>query len=537
MFITTSHEMRELDRRASEEYGIPSLVLMENAGLRLFEEAKRLLDDKSRGKRVLVFAGKGNNGGDGFVAARHLMNSGAEVKVFLLARPEDIKGDARINLNILQKSGGRIYSLTEEKDLQRADISLLYADLVIDAIFGTGFQGKATGISSLTIQMINASGKKVIAADLPSGLEANTGKVHGPCVKATSTVTFGLPKIGLFLEPGAGYTGKVFVGDISFPKQLTEESNLKRSLITRKWCEERLPRRLRDTHKGNYGKVVIIGGSQGMTGAAVLAARGALRAGAGLVYLGLPASLQALAEMKATEVITFGLPETPEATLSKDAYERIVELVPGSSVIAVGPGMGRHSDSIPLLRKVISNTRVPVVVDADGLNALAEDMDMLDSIRVPLILTPHPGEMARLTKMESSDVQKNRLKVVEEASRHWGAVVVLKGARTLVASPAGQTFINVTGNPGMATGGTGDVLTGVIAAFIGQGLVPLEAAALAAYIHGAAGDYVSLEKGERGLTAEDLVEHLPFVLRALEKIGDESDASCLGRSEPDGYKT
>lgn len=515
MKLVTAEEIQELDRQASEAYGIPSIVLMENAGLRIFDEARRILENLP-GKRVLIFAGKGNNGGDGFVVARHLLNAGAEVKVFLLAGFEDIQGDARTNLTTLQKIGCRIFPLLDEKELQRVDISLLYADLVVDSIFGTGFKGAVRGISAQVIERINNAGKVVIAADLPSGLEANTGRVYGPCIKATTTVTLGLPKIGLYLEPGAGFCGDIRLGDISFPREFYQK-NIQRRIITRSWCAERLFRRQRDTHKGDYGKVFVLGGSGGMTGAVLMAAHGALRAGAGLVYLGVPRSLQTIVEMKTTEVITYAFSETEQKTLSVEALEAVLELVSSCSVLALGPGMGRHPDTTNFLQRLLTNLEIPVIIDADGLNALAEVMDILEEVRCPLVLTPHPGEMARLTGKGRHFIQKDRLRVVENAAALWKCVVVLKGAKTLVATPEGEVYLNITGNPGMATGGSGDVLTGVIAAFIGQGLSPVEAAVLGTYVHGTAGDLGSKIKGERGLTAGDIIDFLPKVLKDLEE--------------------
>ncbi|NPV26098.1 MAG: NAD(P)H-hydrate dehydratase [Firmicutes bacterium] len=515
MKVANSAEMRQLDQLASSQYRIPSLVLMENAGLRVVEVVNQLLGFVA-GKKVVVLAGKGNNGGDGFVVARHLINHGADIKVFLLAQPEEISGDARINLDILGQMGARLYPVLSDKDLNVVKIALVYADLVVDAMYGTGFKGAVTAQQAKLIRLVNQSGKPIVAVDIPSGIEADTGKVHGECIRATRTVTFCLPKIGLLIEPGASYVGELTVADISIPQQLVNAQKIHRYLITRDWCASQLPRRSVEGHKGSYGHVLIIGGAEGMTGAITLASEAALRAGAGLVTAAIPASLNPILEVKLTEVMTKPLPETPLKTISLEALPVIEEFLPRASVVAIGPGMSRHPDLFPLIRTLLPKLQVPLIIDADGLNALADDPTVLKDSPVPIVLTPHPGEMARLLKTTVDKVQDNRLAVVEQAAQDWQATVVLKGAKTLVASPRGECFINLTGNPGMATGGTGDVLTGIIAGLIAQGINPTSAAALGVYLHGAAGDLAAQTRGQRGLVAGDLITELPAVLKQFE---------------------
>ncbi|GAW92520.1 NAD(P)H-hydrate dehydratase [Calderihabitans maritimus] len=517
MKLVTAEEMKRLDQLASSAYHVPSIVLMENAGLRVVEVISRHFQGKVRGKRIAIFAGKGNNGGDGLVVARHLMNAGAEVQVFMLARTEDLKGDAAANLQILQKMKARIYCITEERHLQRVDIVLLYTDLVVDAIFGTGFKGAAMGLPARVIQLINERGKPVVAVDLPSGLEADTGKVLGPCIQARYTVTFALPKLGLILEPGAQYVGELIVADISIPNSLIEGQPLKHNLITEEWCRSLLPRRKPWGHKGDFGHVFVIGGSPGMTGAVVLAGEAALRSGAGLVTVGVPRSLNPVIEEKLTEVMSKPLAETEGKVISVEALPQIEAFLEKVSVVAVGPGMSTDFAPVNMVRQLILRLSVPAVIDADGLNALAGKVDILKEAKVPLVITPHPGEMARLTGMAVDEVQDNRVHVARKAAEEWGVVVVLKGAKTVVASPSGEIFINPSGNVGMATGGSGDVLTGVISGLIAQGMQVLEAAVVGTFIHGKAGDEAVQEKGRMGLVAGDIIDRLPEVLKGMER--------------------
>lgn len=517
MKLVTPQEMAEIDRRAMEEYGIPGIVLMENAGLRVVEVVRRLLGGEVAGRRVDIFSGRGNNGGDGLVVARHLMNAGARVNVFLLAPPDRIAGDARTNLSIYERQGGRVYPVLESRDIMKAEVSLLRAEVVVDAIFGTGFKGAASGTVAEVIKLINDSRSPVVAVDIPSGLEADSGRVEGECIRAHTTVTFGLPKLGLFLEPGASYAGEVIVADISLPSKLIAELPWKRCLLTEDFCKGKLAARPADSHKGDYGHVLVVGGSRGMTGALFMACEAALRSGAGLVTAGVGSSLNPIMEAKTTEVMTLPLPETEEGSPSRESWGILDGLLSRFNVLALGPGMGRHMSTQSLVAEVIERTGIPVVVDADGINALAGRTTILARNPGRVVLTPHPGEMARLTGRTVAEVQSDRLSVAEEYAREWQAFVVLKGWRTIVACPDGRTYVNTTGNPGMSTGGSGDVLTGLIAGFIAQGLEIGEACALGVYLHGAAGDEAAKWKSERCLVAGDLLTYLPEVLRRLEQ--------------------
>ena len=516
MHLVTAAEMGQLDRLAASEYMIPSIVLMENAGLRVVESIRRHFQDQVANRRILIFCGKGNNGGDGLVVARHLLNQGAEVKVFLLARPEDLRGDARTNLEIYQKMGGKLLPLLGESHLQRADIALLYADLVVDAIFGTGFKGAALGLPAAVINMINKANRETVAVDLPSGLEADTGRCFGPCIQATWTVTFALPKLGLVVEPGASLTGRLEVADIGIPQKLIAGQHINRFLLTPTWCRARLPQRDAGGHKGLYGRVLAVGGSPGLTGAITMTATAALKSGAGLVTAAVPRGVQGILAVKTTEVMTQPLPETPNGTLSRDALDPLLERVAASDVLALGPGLSRDPATVDLVKELLPRLEIPAVVDADALNALATDTGVLEGEHGPLVLTPHPGEMARLLGTTTAKIQEDRLEMATQYARKWQVVLLLKGARTVIALPDGQVYINPTGNPGMATAGSGDVLTGIIAGLIGQGLEPGVAAALGAYLHGAAGDLAAEQRGQYSLMAGDLLEFLPLALRSLE---------------------
>lgn len=519
MRVVTAAEMRELDRVAIEQYGIPGLVLMENAGLAVVRVARDLLG-RAAGKKVAVIVGKGNNGGDGLVVARHLFNAGARVKVWLLAKLEEVTGDAAVNLHIWRKMGQEVYPVIGREELESLRAWLAEADLVVDAIFGTGFKGAAREPAAGIIKAINAAGKPVIAVDVPSGLEADTGQVLGPCVQAAHTVTFALPKVGLVVEPGRSYAGRLHVADISIPSFILDPGPPGRYLVTREMVRQWLPPRPAWAHKGSCGRVLVVAGSRGMTGAACLAALGAARAGAGLVTLAVPKSVQGVVAAKLTEVVTAGLPETAEGTLARSALEGISALLERADVLAIGPGLSRHPETVALVKELLPSLRVPCVVDADGLNALEKDTEAWRSLFAPVIITPHEGEMARLLGTTPNEVRSQRLAVAERAAALLGVVVLLKGPATLVSSPQGTTYINTTGNPGMATGGSGDVLTGLIAGLVAQGMDVFYAAAAGAYLHGLAGDLVAEQRGRRGLLAGDILEMLPVAIKQVEAAGD-----------------
>lgn len=513
MRLVTAEEMKNIDQAAINDYGIPGIVLMENAGIQVVKAVKEMLGDL-RGKVISIIVGKGNNGGDGLVTARHLLNQGAQIKVLLMSDPSEIQGDARINLEIWHKMGQPVYQINQGNGINILKLALLSTDLVVDGLFGTGFRGEVRTQATNIIELINNSNIPVIAIDIPSGVEADTGKVNGACIKATQTVTFGLPKLGLVIEPGVSYTGILKIVDISLPAALKELGSGGKQLLTRENVAGWLKPRKADGHKGTYGRVFIVAGSRGMVGAARLTAKGALRSGAGLVTLAVPDSILGMAA-DLDEAMTRGLPDEGTGFLSEQALEQILEGCQNADILALGPGLTTSPETVSLVRKLLPRLTIPTVIDADALNALAGATDLIKEIQVPVVITPHPGEMARLLNVSIPEVQVNRLQIALDAVDKMRSVVVLKGAGTIIASPAGNVYINSTGNPGMATGGSGDVLTGIIAGLAGQGLKLELAAAAAVYIHGRAGDLAAGKLGQHSTLPGDILAYLHCAFQEL----------------------
>ncbi|ABZ84275.1 yjef family protein [Heliomicrobium modesticaldum Ice1] len=513
MRLVTAEEMRRFDARATDEFGIPSLLLMENAGIQVAREVSRQFPGGIRGKRVLLLCGKGNNGGDGFVSARHLVNSGAEVKLFLLASEREVRGDALTNLTIYQRMGGKVYALMDPKDLNALRMAILSTDLVVDAVYGTGFTGSTPELASRAFEIINEAGLPVVAVDLPSGLEADTGKIPSACLRATVTVTLGLPKFGLAVEPGASAAGEIVVADISLPREMIESTHIPRALLTEELCRSWLRRRPATAHKGDFGHLLIAGGQAGMAGAVVLAALGALRAGVGLLTVAVPQTILPLVAPQVPEAMTWSLPDQAGGLTGQSLQERDRSAF---TATVVGPGLGRAAERADFLLACLEGAVGPVVIDADGLNALADNIDLLAAAKGPVILTPHPGEMARLAGCDTVAVQSDRAGVATRYAREWGCIIVLKGARTLVVTPDGQVYVNPTGNPGMAAGGSGDVLAGIIGALAAQGFAAERAAALGVYIHGLAGDCSARRLGQRAMSAGDIAGSLAEAWLQLE---------------------
>jgi ADP-dependent NAD(P)H-hydrate dehydratase / NAD(P)H-hydrate epimerase len=515
MKLATAAEMRELDRRTIEEFGIPGIVLMENAG-RAVVSAIVHKWGPVEGKFYCIFCGKGNNGGDGLVIARRLHNMGAKVSVRLFS--EDMKDDAATNLNAARKMGIQINTVTP--GLAEETSEAAHAEVVIDAIFGTGLSQEIKEPYASVIKMINSKARKVVAVDIPSGVNSDNGRIMGTAVHAHLTVTFGLPKRGLYLFPGAQASGEVKTAEIGIPKSAVDESAINAHLLTARRVRGLMPERMPDSHKGTYGHLLIIAGSAGKTGAGVLAARAALRSGVGLVTVAVPESLNDIFEEKLTEEMTVPLPETSDRSISHNALDKLLELLEGKTAAAIGPGISRNKDTARLVRELLPKLKIPVVLDADALNILSEDEAPLDNMTAPVILTPHPAEAGRLLGFHTVQVQTDRPGAALELAKAHHCTVALKGARTLIASPDGKFYVNPTGNPGMATAGTGDVLTGIVSSFLAQGLDAGDAALLGVYAHGLAGDIASDEKGQAGLIAGDLIEALPMAIRTLARGGD-----------------
>jgi hydroxyethylthiazole kinase-like uncharacterized protein yjeF len=513
MKVATAEQMQELDRKSIEVYRIPGIVLMENAGKGAVEVITQDFPDIQK-KAIAIIAGKGNNGGDGFVMARHLLNRGISVKVFLLTDPKSLRGDAETNFNIFHHMRGEIIPVPSSKDYQKVKKSLENFDLLIDGIFGTGLDAEVRGYYREVIDHLNTLQKTIVAIDIPSGLDADTGKPLGTAVRASLTVTFGLPKVGLLVSPGIDYVGSLKIVDIGLPTRLVEEEKIQTYLLEqepiRRWLS--MPRRA-NTHKGDYGHLLVIAGSVGKTGAAAMACEAALRMGAGLVTLAIPKSLNSIMEMKLTEVMTEPLPETPKQTLSLRAFNTILRLCENKKAVVIGPGIGTYKETQSLVLKLLKALDLPIILDADGLTSLAAQPKTLLATKRPLILTPHPGEMARLIQSTAKEVQEDRIGVSRNFSQSHRIYLVLKGHRTLIATPKGEVFINPTGNPGMASGGTGDVLTGMIGGLVCQGFDVLPSLQTSVYLHGWAGDEVARELGEKSLIATDIIKKIPTLLR------------------------
>ena len=516
MKVVSFNQMKEIDRIAIEECGIKGLSLMENAGRAVSQNAEKMLAGiEEKNRSVLVVCGKGNNGGDGFVAARYLLNSKCvkdiDIKVAVLGNIKDIKGDAKTNFDVLKKMGADIFEIVGLKQLQRAKHVFSHTGLIIDAIFGIGLRGTLRGVSLEVVKLINMQkSNKVLSVDLPSGLYEGFDEKRDVCIQADRTITFGLPKKELLIYPGIKFTGNLIIQDIDLPEKLLTDPKLKLNLMTHNELSSLIPNRPINSHKSTFGHVFIIAGSRGLTGAAALASLGALYSGAGLVTLGIPESLNSIMEMKLTEVMTKPLPETTDGSFSKKAKKEILNFSSKVDVVAIGPGLSRNSETSSLIRELIESLEKPIVIDADGINALIGHASMLNKRRHPTIITPHPGEMAGLIEGDVSEVTSDRIGTAEKFAYTHKTITLLKGARTIIADEKGNVYINPTGNPALAVGGMGDVLTGLISGLIAQGLFGLDAAKLGAYLHGLAADIWKDEnKLDRCLTATELINYLP----------------------------
>jgi NAD(P)H-hydrate epimerase len=507
MRILTAAQMREADRRTIHDIGIPSLVLMENAGRQVVAAMEAFFEDLSS-RRIAVLAGKGNNGGDGFVVARTLYQRGIDVAVFLVGQVTQVKGDARVNLEILGRLGVTTVEVADEGQWELHFSEISDCDLVVDALFGTGLQSPLTGLYETVIGDINASDLPVVAIDLPSGMSADTADLIGVTIEATVTVTLGAPKLPLILPPAEEKAGDVVIADIGIPAGVIDTLDGPRvELLTRDAVRALLPPRAADAHKGDFGHVLLVAGSRGKTGAAVLAAQGALRGGAGLVTIATPKSCQPVIAAAAPEYMTEALDETLSGTVDFPAAEAVMAF--DADVIAVGPGLGRGEAVSAFVREILDTSEAPLVVDADALNVFADEpAALVGRDGRSLIITPHPGEMARLVGGSVADVQANRLGIARDFAAAHKVYLVLKGHRTLIATPDGKIFVNPTGTPALATGGTGDVLTGMIAAALAQLLDAEAACRLAVYLHGVAGELADADEGEVSMTAGDLVGHI-----------------------------
>ena len=517
MQIVTAAEMQEMDRQAIETHGIPGLELMENAG----RGAADVLLDQFAGTiktGVGIICGKGNNGGDGFVIARYLAVRRIDVKVYLLAKATKVKGDAAANLKRLAALKVPVIEIPDEDSFLKIKSDFRRFDLLVDAILGTGLTSDVRGFFKTVIDFINdlnRDGMPVFAVDMPSGLNSDTGQPCGTSIRAQGTATFALAKIGHYTYPGVDYTGKLEIIDIGIPAPVVEAVGPKQYLLTAERIRAALPIRAANTHKGQTGHLLVIAGSTGKTGAAAMTAVSAMRAGAGLVTLGIAESLNPIVETQVLEVMTTPLPECEYGILADIAIEDIKTLADGKNCLAIGPGIGQAAETRSLVEKIISQIDAPMVIDADGLNNIANRTQLLKKRKAPTVLTPHPGEMARLIETSPATVQQNRIACARDFAVNFGVHLVLKGAATVIAHPDGSAYINPTGNPGMASGGMGDVLTGVLAGLITQGFAPKAAAHAAVYLHGAAADTLATTVGPIGYLAGEVMNTIPGEIKKL----------------------
>ena len=511
MKLVTAEQMRNLDHQAIHGLGIPGVVLMENAGQKTVEGLIRYCGNPE-GQKISIFVGPGNNGGDGLVMARHLHQHGCLVRVFLLVEPGKIKGDAAVNLAIVRQLPIPLNIVSTEAQVEKIDLANDFA--AVDALFGTGLKREVRGHFAAAVKCLNRADCPVLCVDIPSGLDSDSGQVLGCCVRADLTMTYGLAKVGQFVHPGAELCGRLEVVDISIPPQVVDEAGLTTELLDKKNMTGLLPQRSPASHKGTNGHVLIIAGSGGKTGAAILCARGCLRSGAGLVSLCVPRSLNAIFETVLPEAMTIPLEDQKKQILTVDNLEIILAAAQGKKAVVLGPGLGTDPETVELVQHLYKQITLPLVVDADGLNCLAETQ--LPSHPATRILTPHPGEMARLLSQSTKEIQTDRIGRAHDFASEHQVSLVLKGAATVIADPDGSIAVNPTGNAGMGAGGTGDVLAGVIGGLLAQGLPTWQAACLGVHIHGLAGDRLAARLGiELGYLAGELADEIPAVLQKL----------------------
>ncbi|MBU1275780.1 MAG: NAD(P)H-hydrate dehydratase [Proteobacteria bacterium] len=522
MILVTAEQMRACDQRTIQEIGLPGMVLMENAA----QGAVRVLTDhigSLEGVGVAVLAGRGNNGGDGLAMARILANQDAQCDVYLLAQQDQLTGDAAANLKVALACGVRVVEAPDQARLEALSGEIARHEVFIDALLGTGLSKEVSGRYRAAIELLNQLEAPVMAVDIPSGLCADTGAPLGAAVMADLTATFGLVKQGLLLD-GEQHCGELFLVDISIPPAVENELEVECHLLEAELVEALMNPRPQGAHKGSFGHLLVVGGSPGKSGAPCLAAMGGLRAGAGLVTAALPAGLGLVAEVKLTAAMSQPLAETAHGGLALEAAHTVLELMESRQALVLGPGLGREDASLELARLLWADCPGSLVVDADGLYALADVWGRVKTGAAQTVITPHPGEAARLLGISSAQVQADRLGAARRLAAQGGVVAVLKGARTVVAEPGGTAWINPTGGPLLASGGSGDVLAGVIGGLLAQGLGSLEAALVGSFVHGLAADLAAEEFGQRGLAAEELAGWLPAAFAALEGFGDDPEA-------------
>jgi len=511
MKVLSPESMVRYDKYAIESWGIPSAVLMENAGRNTYRLIKeRYLSNK---RRIVIVCGRGNNGGDGFVVGRYAIRDGYQLKVFLLCRKDDLKGDAALNMRLYESLQGEIIEV--ENDFTAVKTGIKHADVIVDAIFGTGLSKIVEGREKTVIEEINSSGKPVMAIDIPSGIDGKTGIPLGCAVKASHTFTYAYPKLGQMFYPGRYHAGKLTVIDISIPVSAEDEVGFDGQLVDGEMLRGFMKERLPWSHKGTYGHVAVIAGSPGKTGAAHMSSLAALKAGAGLVTLLIPASLNGIMEVKLTEAMTYPVEDSNTGFFTMSSYEQVKEFVEDKDTIILGPGLSQSPGTMEFVRRLYEETDKPFVVDADGINAFKGRIDCIKAAKRNAVFTPHPGELGRLINLSPKVINEDRINAGRMFIEQTGAYLVLKGAGTLIFTPDGKLYVNPTGNPALAKGGSGDILTGFIGGFLSQGYSPTEASLLGVYLHGYLADNWIETNTNMDMLAGDLLTNFGSSLRAI----------------------
>ncbi len=518
MKITSVSEIRKLDRTAVKKYGIDEILLMENAGNAVFYAIEKEIGIKDN--KFLILAGSGNNGGDGMVVARKLYSNGAQVRFFLLSEEQKSKGITKKNFKILKNIGISIKKKPDQSDIKKA---LKETDVVIDAMLGTGLSGEVKGIYKKTIELVNKSGKRIVSVDIPSGINGDTGEIMGVAVKSDITVTFGLPKIGNLDYPGYEHWKKLFLSHISFPPPLYNDNSIKTAIN----FPVPLEKRAKDTHKGTFGKCLFISGAKKYLGAPYFSAMSFLKAGGGLSYLAAPESISSFIGKKGKELVLLPQKETKTGSISKNNLKELIDFSKDVDFVVMGPGLSLDKETQGLVRSLTTKIKKPLLLDGDGLTALKGNLDILKKRKNLTVLTPHPTEFTRLFGGKTKETKINRVRITREKAAEYGCFIVFKGANSLIGCPDGEVFINLTGNPGMATAGSGDVLTGIIPGMLK--IVPSDternmfknSVRTGVLIHGLAGDLVSQKKGEDGIVAGDILNSIPEAIQVYRKEGDD----------------
>jgi NAD(P)H-hydrate epimerase len=512
MKISTVAEMRDLDKTAIEKFGITQEILMENAGEAVYFVI--LQEYGIKNKKFALFCGTGNNGGDGLVAARKIYSTGGDVRVFLLGDEKELKGSAKKNLEIVSRFPIEIIPFDTTESIKQ---EILQCDAIVDALFGTGLTRAVEGVYKEAIHLVNQSGKPVFSIDIPSGISGDTGQIMGEAVRADYTITFGLPKRGNMLYPGFEHCGKLFVTHISFPPSLYTRDSLKAEISH----PVELPARNEKGHKGTFGDVLFIAGASGYLGAPYFSALSFLKAGGGYSRLASPLSISPFIAGKGSEIVFLPQEETSSGSIALQNRQNLLEISEQVDMVVMGPGLSLDEETQELVRQLAREIKKPLLIDGDGITAISEDIELIKERQNPTILTPHPGEMARIARISINEVLENRISLVQKEARSLNAYIVLKGAHSLIGYPDEMVFLNMSGNSGMATAGSGDVLTGAIAAMYGLGLRLEDAVRAGVFIHGFSGDLAAEEKGEDGITAQDILDYLPFALKRYRNEYDE----------------